>query len=269
MKNKQILLISIFLISILTNALAHGEESENNYQNLSQTSITLIVITSLIVIVLVAISILYEKPIKKYKKILFLGIIMPIILTSLFMIISTIYLNAISETKGPVHWHADFEIWNCGKKLNLVDPRGFSNREGTSTFHEHNDNRIHIEGLVYDLEDIDLDSFIDIIGGSLTQEKLIIPTNDGIVTMSNGDQCDGKPASVQVFVYHVQNPLSAGPFLYRQEKLEYFEDYIIAPYQLVPPGDCIIIEFAAEKENTDKICETYRVAQEEGDIRGS
>ena len=51
-----------------------------------------------------------------------------------------------------------------------------------------------------------------------------------------------------------------------QEKLTDYEDYILAPQSLVPPGDCIIIEFDKYKESTDNLCESYRIALERGDL---
>ena len=48
--------------------------------------------------------------------------------------------------------------------------------------------------------------------------------------------------------------------------MENFDDHILAPYSNIPPGDCIIIEFDTEKEKTEHICETYKVAIERGDL---
>ena len=57
-------------------------------------------------------------------------------------------------------------------------------------------------------------------------------------------------------------------FLYKQEKLDDFVEYILSPYQTIPPGDCIIFEFGELKDKTNYICETYKVAIDKGDLVG-
>ena len=206
---------------------------------------------------------------KKRSGVLFLTIAIPISLASLFLLGSTIYLDLVSETKGPVHWHADFEIWNCQEKLELIDPETLANRVGTSLLHEHNDNRIHIEGVLLKRSQADLHSFFDVVGGSITEDSLTILSNQGFVKVKNSDLCNGKKGRLQVFVYRITNPDSnkkAG-FLYKQIKLENFTDHIVSPYTSVPPGDCIIIEFDEEKEKTDKLCLSYEIAIQKGELK--
>ena len=57
-------------------------------------------------------------------------------------------------------------------------------------------------------------------------------------------------------------------WIFEQQKLDNFEDYVLSPYTQIPPGDCIIIEFDAEKEKTEHICESYKVAVGRGDLSG-
>ena len=89
-----------------------------------------------------------KKFFKRQKAILFILIIIATLTVTSYLIYTTLYLNFTSATKGPVHWHADYEIWNCNEKLELMNPEGFSNKIGSNVFHEHNDNRIHVEGVV-------------------------------------------------------------------------------------------------------------------------
>jgi len=260
---KNAVLILLFLVFPLV--LAHGEDiaEEDINKSISNTALNLIYIASAIILIITIISISFEEKLKKYKVFLFLGIIIPVIFTTIFLTGSTIYLNIISQTKGPVHWHADFEIWNCGNKIDMIDPIGLSNRVGSPVFHEHGDDRIHVEGVLKNKEDANLDNFFHTIGGDLHNDKIKIPTNDGLITLKNNDLCNGLPSKLQVFVYKTREKS------YHQEKLGHFEDYILSPYSNVPPGDCIIIEFSPEKEQTNRICETYRTAIETGDIIGS
>jgi len=98
----------------------------------------------------------------------------------------------------------------------------------------------------------------------LASEKLMLHTeNKGIAEFNNGDTCsNGEKGSLQGFLYKTDEATKT----YHQEKIENFEDYVISPYGLVPPGDCIVIEFGSIKEKTENICETYRIARDGGEI---
>lgn len=264
---------SLFFVLIILSVIAYAHENEeekiNDFgSNSKSNSINYILITSLIVIIsIIAITFSKEKT-EKRKWFFFLAIIIPIILTTIYMASSTIYLNLISETKGPVHWHADFEIWNCGKKIDLIDPKGLSNRVGTPVFHEHGDNRIHVEGVVVESREVDLHNFFEVIGGSLANNYLSAPTNNGIIEIKDGNLCNENPGKLQVFLYKINNPENTKNWKSEQQKLDNFKDYVLSPYSQIPPGDCIIIEFGIEKERTQHICESYRVSIERGELSG-
>jgi hypothetical protein len=163
------------------------------------------------------------------KKIVFAMIAAPIALATVYLGGSTVYLNFVSETGGPVHWHADYEIWACGVKYELADPTGWDNKVGSPTIHEHNDNRIHVEGVLLKKEEASLRNYFIQAGGNFDGTSLTIPTHDGVMTWSDGDKCDGKPAKWYVFV--------------NGEAVENPQDYVISPYTLVPPGDTIKLVF--------------------------
>lgn len=244
---------------------------------------TIIVIT----LVLLAWAFAEKKP--KLKLPLFIGIAGTMVLSTLFLIGSTVYLNTSSDSGGPVHWHADIEYWTCGNELELLDPTGFSNKIGTSTLHEHNDHRIHLEGVVVDEKvDASLGKFMHVIGGAVTDNAMVVPLNpdgnyfedevdgDGpsdayrellnpfVVTGDNdqkfakflsGQSCGETPAEVQVFVYS----LNEDEDTYTQTKLTRPQDYVIGHEPNVPPGDCVVFEFDVSKSKTDKLCEQYGV----------
>jgi hypothetical protein len=46
---------------------------------------------------------------------------------------------------------------------------------------------------------------------------------------------------------------------YTQSKLEDPERYIMRDESVVPPGDCIIVEFDVSKSSTDRLCQQYGV----------
>lgn len=272
----------VFLLLILSfAAFSHEGEEETAEEKmekersltldeqLKNQAVTFVLLTAAWVTAIVLISIFYKNKPDKLKAVLFLLIVLPVILTTGFVAGSTIYLNVISETKGPVHWHADYEIWNCNQKIELVNPKGLSNKIGTEVFHEHNDDRIHAEGVITDLHDASLHSFFNVVGGKLIQNSLVLPTENGLVNVKNGELCDGIPSKLQVFLYKISNPDDKGNLIYAQQKLEDFEDYVLSPYSYVPPGDCIIIEFSPDKEKTGHICETYKIAIQKGELSGS
>ena len=85
---------------------------------------------------------------------------------------------------------------------------------------------------------------------------------------TNGDLCNGKPGEVQVFLYKVDNPEDHDHWTYTQQKLEHFDEYVLSPEEEVPPGDCLIIEFDQPKDHTDKMCNTYNISMEKGEMNG-
>lgn len=218
-----------------------------------------------LIVLLVAIAILFKNKAEWFKLSLFIAITLIILTNTIYLTGSTIYLNQVSVTGGPVHYHADFEIFKCGQKIELEDPEGLSNKIGTEVIHEHNDDRIHIEGVLLDKHQASINHFFENIGGKLTNIKLIVPTNDGIITLENGDLCpDGKPATLKAFVYQTKDGV------YTQSRLSDPKNYIISPHSNVPPGDCIILDFdSVNKTGTDKLCQSYKVAKELKKIHGN
>ena len=92
---------------------------------------------------------------------------------------------------------------------------------------------------------------------------MTVPTDEDLVFMRNGDFCpDNRAGTLQVFLWQTKDGVAA------QQKLSDFREYVMASETLVPPGDCIIFEFASEdKEKTDYLCEQYKVAELNGALR--
>jgi len=166
-----------------------------------------------------------KKEVEKIKKLLFVSILLVTIFFSLFIFISTLTTNMQSWTRGPVHWHADLNIEICGEEFLLPSSKGWQNKVGTNLLHTHNDNRMHIEGVIMEREDATLGKFLGEQGIPFSSEQ--------IADMKNGYLCnDGLPGKVQLYVNGEKN-------------LEY-EDYLISPYATVPPGDKIRIVFEGQ-----------------------
>ena len=176
-----------------------------------------------------------------HKKMFFILIAVPTVLVTLYMAATTVYLNLASTSGGPVHWHADYEIWACGEKVEHLEDAGLlSNTVGSPVLHHHEDNRIHVEGLVVNKEDIALAKFFKVIGGGLTDSAITLPLEGGAVkTYRNGDLCpDGKPGTLRLYVKEHQT----GQFFESTE----IAGYVIKPGFEVPPGDYLKIAFETE-----------------------
>ncbi len=261
-----------------------------------ETTITEIALRTVLIaassmFVLTILAMLFSNKHEKLKMPLFVLMVIAMAGSTITLVGSTIYLNTNSDSGGPVHWHADFEFWACGNELEVRDPLGFSNKIGTWTLHEHDDHRIHLEGVVVDGEvDASLGKFMHVTGGAITESHLVLPLNetedgplfedeedgDGpsstnpdllasyirddaelgkVAVFKDGDTCGSEVADVQVFLYEYNEEDDT----YSQRKLDNPRDYVITDDPNVPPGDCVIFEFGPEREKTDKLCEQYGI----------
>ena len=180
--------------------------------------------------ILILIIVLFHKSMNDViKKTIYILLVVLISSVTLYLIITTLHLNMISLSKGPVHWHADFEIWVCDKEIKLAEPKGLSNKQGVDLMHSHDDNRIHVEGVILDKKQASLGAFFYAVGGSLSSDGLRVPTDNGLFEVHDGDLCNEQPAKLYVFVNGnlISNPST----------------YVISPYEKVPPGDRIKFVF--------------------------
>ncbi len=232
------LLASLALVfSFLPLVSAHQEEVVlDAWKTLGiPDPLNVLIYASVIASIAIVFSLLFQKSLgPRKKKFAFLAIVIPIAFATLYLSATTVYLNVVSESGGPVHWHADYEVWACGEKYELIDPTGLENRVGSPTIHEHNDNRIHIEGVLFKLKEAELGEYFEKIGGEYTKEQLGLLTHDGYKVWRNGDLCNGLPGRWHLFVNSALN--EQGP------------EHVIAPYTLVPPGDRLKLVFTEKSE---------------------
>ncbi|MCH7567996.1 MAG: hypothetical protein IIA87_01110 [Nanoarchaeota archaeon] len=260
--SKLVLILIFILLGIIVfasiNVFAHeGEEGEHDEREIIlpqqgidwASPVPYVVLSALWLIAFtILLLIIRVENIGNYKKLFFWLMIIPIVLSSLYLAGNTIYENIVSETGGPVHWHADYQVLVCGERLDLIDPEGLSNRIGTTILHEHGDDRIHLEGTLREVKDASLGRYFQAIGGELESAPghLIYPTEDkGIINYQNGDLCpDGSLGTLKVYV--------------NGKRIDDFENYVIYPDSRVPPGDCVIIAFdGSERVTTDILCESW------------
>lgn len=278
----------------VTQIVAAAAENDIN-GDIKSLSIRAILIATLVLVTLLctAAVTMNHKKLKSLKKPLFIAIIAAITAPTLLLVGSTVYLNTVSESKGPVHWHTDIEFWVCDTEIEIRNPFEFlSNKVGTSTYHEHDDKRIHLEGVVVEkVYDASLEKFMDVTGGSIDNENLVIATEpnpfendtDGdsvatenealvreylrnddegrtVLDVTNGDSCGSEGAGeVQAFLLRYVKDNDT----YTQTKLEEPARYIMRDESIVPPGDCLIVEFDAPKDKTERLCQQYGVRDSE------
>lgn len=133
------------------------------------------------------------------KNILMNGFIIAVLVPSFYTAGAFVHQSQTSWSQGEIHWHADFEVMveedGVYRQLDLIDPQKFcqtteyesttmcalNDRTGSTRYHEHNDDRIHLEGIFKDREDATLRAFFETFDGELTNERLVFPTNNGTV----------------------------------------------------------------------------------------
>ncbi|MBI2085628.1 MAG: hypothetical protein HYT71_03905 [Candidatus Aenigmarchaeota archaeon] len=232
-----ILLSAVSLAHTIEPAAGSGQTAIESALGIPDP-VKIVLLSSAVVAFFVTLSLIFKKSFQnKHKKIIFILITVPIIFATLYLVGVTLALNTASATKGPVHWHADMEVWACGNKYHFVHSTGWDNKVGESLMHLHDDDRMHIEGVVMDMKDIELGEFFHSVGGEFNSDSITMPTTEGVKKWFNGYDCNGKMGWLYMFV---------------NGKLEKtMDEYIISPYFNIPPGDTIKIVFS--EKPLDKI----------------
>ena len=202
-------------------------------------------LTAILLAIMTTLIVLFKGKVQdsKYKKYVFLLFVFPTLISTLYIAGYTINKNIQSETGGPIHWHADYEVWACGERFDLVNPTGLKNKIGTPLFHEHDDDRIHVEGTVMAVADVSVGKFFETIGGKLQNGVLEYPVEGkGYVKYESGvTECDGQVGELKVYVNGIN--------------IDNYYEYIYYPHPSMPPGDCVIVEFGNNlPDMTDKVC---------------
>lgn len=225
-------------------------------------------VSSIALIILTVESLIKEDDLTLHDKNILMSGFMVVILGSAFFTAGAfIHLSQTSWSNGEIHWHADYEVLvenNEGnlERLNLIDPSNFcketphessymcslSDRTGTTKYHEHNDNRIHLEGVFKERSDATLSAYFDTFGGKLTSSGLVYPTNEGSVEIS---ESSGDNRTLKIIVNSgvggergwniINNP----------------SEYVISPYKRGPTLDDIFIVYDSNSANYVK--EQFRV----------
>ena len=141
MRGKFVACASILLLLALP-IFANGDDVHSESAALIQSlpdPATVIFYASIIIALVLVFTILDKKLGKAGKKTAFAAVSATIVIATIYLLAWTVAFNTVSETGGPVHWHADFEIWFCGEKQMLPESEGISNKVGTEVLHHHDD----------------------------------------------------------------------------------------------------------------------------------
>ena len=90
-----------------------------------------------------------------------------------------------------VHAHAYIDVFVCGKQIDLPRAHGKS-FVGTHLLHTHDDNTMHLEGVVRNRDEIKLGRFFDAMNVQFDSTK--------VFNTSNGDLCNGKQGMWKMYV---------------------------------------------------------------------
>jgi len=243
---KALLIATLLLLFLTASVVADGDDEEhdeekealavlNAVEESGQKLINYLLVAFAIILLAVGYSVVRIDSITETEKKIVFGIIaLMTISATLLIIVTTVQENLDSVTGGPVHWHADYEIWVCGEKLELQESSGFEGRIGNTVLHHHNDNRVHVEGTVREFKDVSLGVYFLAIGGKFNESELSVVLVDGSeVNVKNGELCNREEAKIQLYVNGEEN--------------KEFGNFVLSPFSTIPPGDFIHIVFDSEE----------------------
>ena len=204
------------LLLLVGTVSAHEASVPTDNFLLSLNKLQIIIYAGLILAALsIVAGILRPKMSGLAKKMSFVAFAVVIIGATGLLDSSIVYANYISPFHGPVHWHAHVGFLICGQNITLVHQE----LGGDKPMHTHGDELIHIETTPFSTEDVELHHFFEDIGGQFTNSSLIFPSDNGTVTVNNGDLCNGNPGTLKMSVncrpepemgQYVISPVEAG-----------------------------------------------------------
>jgi ABC-type transport system involved in multi-copper enzyme maturation permease subunit len=217
-----LLTIFISLIAFAQIVIADTSNLTNLLLNISK--INLVIYAAIVLAIIFFISTLLRDKMGEIAKIgtfIFIAIIVAGVTG--IMVSSIVYSNLISVTGGPVHWHAKIDFTLCGVEYDLP----LRDIAVDKPLHTHADQLIHVETTPITYDDVRLHKFFEYIGGEFTNISLTIPTDSGLVSVKNGDLCQGEPGQLKMFVNGQLEPE--------------MDDYIISPLEAGNIDEILIV----------------------------
>jgi hypothetical protein len=249
---------------------------------------------ALAIIFLAGVSIYYEDELNNLeKRLLMNGFFLAILVPSFLAAGAFLHDSQTTWSNGEIHWHADFEVLvendqGAIEELDLVDPAKFcedtshessymckiNDRTGSTEYHEHNDDRIHLEGSFKTRRDASLAAFFEQFKGELTSRKMVFPTNDETVEVRSNDEKTLK-ILVQKGVGGSRHWCAVGSDVPEQELCRSHgvdatstERYIISPYTQNPSGSSPILDNIFIVYDSNSLEEALQDVREDNEYRG-
>lgn len=242
---------------------------------------------ALAIVFLAGLSIYYEKETSELeKRLLMNGFFLAILVPSFLAAGAFLHESQTSWSNGEIHWHADFEVLvendqGAVEELDLVNPAKFcedtshessymckiNDRTGSTEYHEHNDDRIHLEGSFKHRTDASLAAFFEQFDGELTSTSMKFPTNDETVEVRDSGNMTLK-ILVQKGVGGSRHWCAIGSDVPEDELCRSHgvdatstDRYIISPYTQNPSGSSPILD------NIFVVYDSYSLEQALQDVR--
>jgi hypothetical protein len=278
------ILYSVLLAVLATAAAIYAVPEMNFVQHVPQ----ILLLGFFASVVLASASFYREKELTlRDKNVLMNGFLIVVLLPSLYTAGAFVHQSQTSWSGGEIHWHADFEVLVENEsggldRLDLIDPGNFcentrhessymcsvNDRVGSTEYHEHNDNRIHLEGVFKEREDATLAAFFEQFDGKLRETELVYPTNDGVV-----ERYQDENRTVKILVRKgvgnrywcaVSSRVNASERCSSHGRsADGPEEYIISPHSRGPSLDDIFIVY-----DDKTIEEALQDVREDGEYRG-
>lgn len=158
-----------------------------------------------VLVLITGLSVYLEDELEENEKNLLMnGFMLAILVPSFYAAGAFVHESQTSWTGGEVHWHADFEVLMASgngtvEELDLVNPGTFcevtahessymcklNDRTGSTEYHEHNDDRIHVEGVFKEREDATLSAFFKQFYGTLENGRMEFPARSGYYNVTD------------------------------------------------------------------------------------
>ncbi|MFB6208814.1 MAG: hypothetical protein ABEJ56_01600 [Candidatus Nanohaloarchaea archaeon] len=276
-------IIGSTLVAILLTALSIFVAPEFNF---TRYVVPLLLLGLLATLTLTSLAFYREDSLTLHDKdILMNGFLIAVLVPSFYTAGAFMHESATSWSGGEIHYHADYEVIveRNGElqTLDLIDPGKFcgdsymcnlNDRTGITKYHEHNDNRIHLEGIFEKREDATLAAYFETFGGKLTNSKLVYPTNNGTVKVSEKDE-----KQLKVIVRKgtggnrhwciIGNNVPEGNICrdqYTGELANSPSEYVVSPHKKGPSLDDIFVIY----DSSSKL-EALQDLQKDGKYRGT
>lgn len=245
------------------------------------SSLRVLVVATLAIAIICILSASVKKRSPRHNSVLF-ALIATVVISSTGLLVGTVldsFFNA--SPTGLSRRQSQIEYWACGVQLATPAPnKPFRTSSGEGSFFEYGDGVARFQGIInQELDAPNLANFQNAIGGSITATSMVLPLSENIIstgidgdipdpsgtsridkfitkstdsqttiTLVNGSTCGSTSSVINIFGLSVNESTNT----YTQKKFEFPSNLNLGNVQNM--SDCIIVEFDAVREKTDRLC---------------